>query len=85
MEIMIVVIQLAIMGGIFYFFIIRPENKRRKALAQVQNSLSKGDRVKTVGGLIARVHSINEKSVTLITDDGVKLTFERTAVTKKID
>jgi len=85
MDIFVIVAQLAIMGGIFYFFLIRPENKRRKNLSQMQGNLNKGDRVVTVGGLRARVHSINEKSITLITDEGVKLNFNRTAVTQKID
>ena len=41
-------IQLVLLGAIFYFFMIRPENKRRKAVTTMQNSLSKGDRVVTL-------------------------------------
>ena len=41
-------IQLVLLGAIFYFFMIRPENKRRKAVTTMQNSLSKGDRVVTI-------------------------------------
>ena len=63
-------IQLVLLGAIFYFFMIRPENKRRKAVTTMQNSLSKGDRVVTIGGIHGRIHSIEEEVVTLINDEG---------------
>ncbi|MBQ1785975.1 MAG: preprotein translocase subunit YajC, partial [Turicibacter sp.] len=49
------VMQLVLLGVIFYFFLIRPENKRRKAVTTMQNSLEKGDRVVTIGGIHGRI------------------------------
>ena len=78
-------IQLVLLGAIFYFFMIRPENKRRKAVTTMQNSLSKGDRVVTIGGIHGRIHSIEEEVVTLINDVGQKWIFERHAIARKVE
>ncbi len=79
-------IQLVLLGAIFYFFMIRPENKRRKAVTTMQNSLSKGDRVVTIGGIHGRIHSIEEEVVvTLINDEGQKWIFERHAIARKVE
>ena len=53
----LLVLQLVLLGVIFYFFMIRPENKRRKAIATMQSSLEKGDRVVTIGGIHGRIHA----------------------------
>ncbi len=82
---MLLIIQLVLLGVIFYFFMIRPENKRRKAVATMQNSLAKGDRVVTIGGIHARIHSIEEETVTLINDEGQKWIFERNAISRKLE
>ena len=78
-------IQLVLLGAIFYFFMIRPENKRRKAVTTMQNSLSKGDRVVTIGGIHGRIHPIEEEVVTLINDEGQKWIFERHAIARKVE
>lgn len=78
-------IQLVLLGAIFYFFMIRPENKRRKAVTTMQNSLSKGDRVVTIGGIHGRIHSIEEEVLTLINDEGQKWIFERHAIARKLE
>ena len=78
-------IQLVLLGAIFYFFMIRRENKRRKAVTTMQNSLSKGDRVVTIGGIHGRIHSIEEEVVTLINDEGQKWIFERHAIARKVE
>lgn len=75
--------QLIIMGGIilvFYFFMIRPQLQKQKKEKQFRESLKKGDKVVTVGGLHGRISQIDNKSVLLDVDDHVKLRFERTAI-----
>ena len=42
------------MIAVFYFLIIRPENKRKKQAEQMRSSLKKGDRVTTIGGMVGR-------------------------------
>ena len=79
------VMQLVLLGVIFYFFLIRPENKRRKAVTTMQNSLAKGDRVVTIGGIHGRIHTIEEQTITLINDEGKKWIFERNAISRKLE
>ena len=77
--------QFVLLGLIFYFLLIRPENKRRKAVNTMQNSLEKGDRVVTIGGIHGRIHSLEEQTVTLINDEGKKWIFERQAISRKLE
>ena len=72
----LLVLQLVLLGVIFYFFMIRPENKRRKAIATMQSSLEKGDRVVTIGGIHGRIHAL---------DEGQKWIFERNAISRKVE
>ena len=81
----LLVLQLVLLGVIFYFFMIRPENKRRKAIATMQRSLEKGDRVVTIGGIHGRIHALEQETVTLINDEGQKWIFERNAISRKVE
>ena len=81
----LLVLQLVLLGVIFYFFMIRPENKRRKAIATMQSSLEKGDRVLTIGGIHGRIHALEQETVTLINDEGQKWIFERNAISRKVE
>ena len=60
------IIILVAMVAIFYFFMIRPESKKKKKLAEMRESLSVGDSITTIGGMLGKVVSI----------DGDKITFE---------
>ena len=81
----LLIMQLVLLGLIFYFFLIRPENKRRKAITTMQNSLAKGDRVVTIGGIHGRIHAIEDETITLINDEGQKWIFERNAISRKLE
>ena len=81
----LLVLQLVLLGVIFYFFMIRPENKRRKAIATMQSSLEEGDRVVTIGGIHGRIHALEQETVTLINDEGQKWIFERNAISRKVE
>ena len=81
----LLVLQLVLLGVIFYFFMIRPENKRRKAIATMQSSLEKGDRVVTICGIHGRIHALEQETVTLINDEGQKWIFERNAISRKVE
>lgn len=71
---------LLLMFVIFYFLLIRPQQKRQKAIQQMQSDLKKGDKIITIGGMHGIVDSINENQVVLKTTDGSRLTFERQAI-----
>ncbi len=69
--------------GVFWFFMIRPQQKKRKDQQNFIESLKKGDAVVTIGGLHGRVASVDETTVTLEVDRGVKMVFEKTSVSRE--
>ncbi|MFK2824493.1 preprotein translocase subunit YajC [Bacillus sp. B190/17] len=74
------IIMLVLMFVVFYFLLIRPQQKRQKAVAQMQNDLQKGDRVVTIGGLHGFIDAIEEGTVVIKCGDGSRLTYDRSAI-----
>jgi preprotein translocase subunit YajC len=76
------ILPLLLMFVIFYFLLIRPQQKRQKATAAMQASIQKGDAVVTIGGLHGIVDVINEENntITLKTTDGSRMVFDRHAI-----
>ncbi|MFS0822563.1 preprotein translocase subunit YajC [Bacillus sp. 1P02SD] len=70
---------LVLMFAIFYFLLIRPQQKRQKATVQMQSNLAKGDKVVTVGGLHGIIDSIDENKV-VIKSGNANLTYDKQAV-----
>lgn len=66
--------------AIFYFLLIRPQQKQRREREQLLASLKKGDRVVTTSGLHGTITGITDQTVTLRVADQVKLEFDRAAV-----
>ncbi len=66
--------------GIFYFFIIRPQNKKQKETQKMLDTLKKGDKVITIGGIHGVIASVKEKTVIVKVDDNAKIEFNRSAV-----
>ncbi|MDR3356801.1 MAG: preprotein translocase subunit YajC [Spirochaetaceae bacterium] len=66
--------------AIFYFLIIRPQNKKQKETQRMLSDLKKGDKVITVGGVHGTIASVRDGSVVLKVDDNVKIEFTRSAV-----
>ena len=54
------VIMLIAMVAIFYFMMIRPENKRKKEAEQMRSSLKEGDQITTIGGIVGTVVNVKE-------------------------
>jgi preprotein translocase subunit YajC len=70
--------------GVFYFFMIRPQQKKQKDQKNFVENLKKGDSVVTVGGLHGRVASVDGPTVTLEVDRGVKMTFEKSSIAREL-
>ena len=79
-------IPFALIIVIFYFFIIRPQNKKQKETQSMLNSLKKGDKVVTIGGLHGVIQSVKEKEGTVIVkvDENTKLEFTRAAISSVV-
>ncbi|MDC3415641.1 preprotein translocase subunit YajC [Aquibacillus salsiterrae] len=80
METIVSLLPIILMFVIFYFLLIRPQQKKQKKVRQMQSDLKKGDKIVTIGGLHATVHSLDEDSVVLSVQDGTKLTYDRSAI-----
>lgn len=65
---------------IFYFLIIRPQNKKQKETERMLSALKKGDRVVTIGGIHGVIQAVKESTVVVKVDDATKLEFSRSAV-----
>ena len=73
-------LPLIAMFVIFYFLLIRPQQKRQKQVRQMQSELKKGDSVVTIGGFHGVIHAIDEDTIVLQAGDGSKLTYDRSAI-----
>jgi len=65
---------------IFYFLLIRPQQKRAKQVRTMMEGLKSGDSVVTVGGLHGTVAAVDQDTVILRVADNVKLTFNKSAI-----
>ena len=75
------VIMMVAMLGIFYFMLIRPENKRKKEAEQMRNSLKTGDKITTIGGIIGTVVDVKENNIVIETSaDQVRIEFAKWAI-----
>jgi preprotein translocase subunit YajC len=66
--------------AIFYFLIIRPQNKRQKETQKMLAALKKGDRIVTIGGIHGTIQSVKESTVIVRVDDNTRLEFSRSAI-----
>ncbi len=76
---------LIILFGIFYFLIIRPQQKQQKAHAEMLASLKKGDKILTTGGLYAEIAKVEEDFVKIKLNDKTIVKLDKAFVTKKVD
>jgi len=67
---------------IFYFMIIRPQQKRSKEREKMLSNIAKGDKIVTSGGMHATIAGLDEKTVLLEVNDKIKLKFERSAISQ---
>ena len=66
--------------GIFYFMILRPQQKRQKERQKLLESVKKGDKIVTAGGMYGVIAGIDEKTVLIQVADNVKIKFERGSI-----
>ncbi len=69
---------------VFYFFMIRPQMKRQKELKKFRESLAKGDKVVTTGGIYGTVVGIKDNIVVMSIANGVEVKVDKNAVIKDI-
>ena len=73
-------VMLLLIFVIMWFFMIRPQRKQQKELQKFRDSLKKGDKVVTIGGIYGTVVEIKDKSVLIEVDKDVKIRVDRNAL-----
>ena len=74
------ILPIAAIGLVFYFIVIAPANKQRKKTAEMLNSLKKGDRVVTSGGIYGTIQGVEPDVVYLKIAENVKVKVARSAI-----
>ena len=75
------IIMIVAMIAIFYFMLIRPENKRKKEAAEMRNSLAIGDEITTIGAMTGKIVQVTEDTVTFETgEDRVRIQTKKWAI-----
>lgn len=65
---------------LFYFMLIRPQNKRAKEHRELVSNLKKGDEIVTAGGILAKVISIDDQYLRVSLNEGVEILLQRSSV-----
>lgn len=74
-------LMLLLMIAIFYFMLIRPENKRKKEAEQMRSSVKTGDKIITIGGIVGTVVNVKENRIVIETGaDQVRIELEKWAI-----
>ena len=73
-----------LMFVVFYFLLIRPQQKKQKQRNQMLSQLKKGDKIVTIGGLHGTIVELTDDTVVLRVNDVTKLTFDRSAVSSVV-
>ncbi|HAQ21797.1 MAG TPA: preprotein translocase subunit YajC [Prolixibacteraceae bacterium] len=67
---------------VFYFFMIRPQMKKQKEVTAFRNSLAKGDKVVTTGGIYGKILELKDNYVLLQIDENVKIRVDKAALVR---
>ncbi len=76
------IIMLVAVFAIMWFFMIRPQRKEQKKQEEFRNSLKKGDKVVTIGGIYGTVSEIKDNTVLIEVDNNVKIRVSKMALQK---
>ena len=75
------IIMIVLMIAIFYFLMIRPENKKKKQLEQMRNDIKVGDNVTTIGGVVGDVCHVKDDIIVIeVGEDRVRIEFNKWAI-----
>jgi preprotein translocase subunit YajC len=78
------ILPIVAIGLVFYFIVIAPANKQRKKTQQMLNSLKKGDRVLTTGGIYGTIQGVEAEVVYLKIAENVKVKVARSAISSVV-
>ena len=73
-------IMMGLLMVVFWFFMIRPQQKKSKDAKKFREALAKGTRIVTIGGIHGRILEVADTTVLVEVDSNVKLRFEKSAI-----
>ncbi|MCL7746953.1 MULTISPECIES: preprotein translocase subunit YajC [Halalkalibacter] len=85
MELFGTLLPLILMFAIFYFLLIRPQQKKQKAIREMHSALQRGDKIITIGGLHGTIDAVDEDTIVILVNDNRKLTFDRAAIREVVN
>ena len=74
------IIMIVAMVAIFYFLMIRPQQRKQKELQRSREAMKNGDKVITAGGIHGRIKEISDTSMLVEVSDGVRIRVEKSSV-----
>ncbi|MDR1097912.1 MAG: preprotein translocase subunit YajC [Tannerella sp.] len=74
------ILMIVAMIAIFYFFMIRPQQKRQKDIQKAREAMRVGDKVVTAGGIHGRIREVAEHSMLIEIADGVRIRVDKASV-----
>ncbi len=78
------ILPFVLLIAIFYFMLIRPENKKKKAMDKMRSELAVGDIITTIGGIVGTICAVKEETIVIETGaDRVRVEFTKWAVSSK--
>ena len=77
-------VLIAVMIGVFYFLLIRPQRKKAQQHDSMVSELRKGDEVVTIGGIHGVIKRLGDDKVVIEVDKGVRMTFARSAISRSV-
>tara|TARA_B100000809_G_scaffold266259_1_gene328104 strand:+ start:5005 stop:5334 length:330 start_codon:yes stop_codon:yes gene_type:complete len=77
------IIMFAAIGLVFYFFMIRPQMKKQKEAKQFKESLVKGSKIITIGGIHGKIVEIKDETVVIDVEGGSRMKLEKSAISKE--
>ena len=75
-----IIIMIVAMIAIFYFFMIRPQQKKQKEIQKAREALKAGDKVITAGGIYGKIKEIGDTYMLIEISDGVRIRVDKTSV-----
>jgi len=74
------IILMVLVIFVFYFFMIRPQKKKEKEARLFRESLGKGEKIVTIGGMHGKIVEVQETTFTVETESGARMRIEKSAV-----
>jgi preprotein translocase subunit YajC len=77
-------LPLILIAGVFWFLIMRPQQRRVKEQRQMTTNLSQGDKVVAAGGIVGTIRRVDETTISLQVADGVVIKVDKGSISKRL-